>query len=150
MTMVTTALSRCVLSLACITLTLWFLVPAARAAEEPSSGIPDIMSAPPAPTAHAFDAAWVDEIQNSLQSYQVGYPDSNFEPYLKQLAQVREAAQRGDRRLVKNEMRAYFKMLNSRAYGVTEIAAEELSNFAQMVTPMEEYGITVPRSGGSQ
>jgi hypothetical protein len=146
--MVTPRLSRCLLSVACIMFVLLVWVPAVGA-EEPSRDIPDILSAPPAPTAHAADAAWVDEIQNSLRSYQVGYPNSNFDPYLSQLGQVREAVQRGDRQLVKTEMTAYFKMLGKRAHGVTDVAAEELSNFAQMVAPMEEYGITVPRSGAS-
>jgi hypothetical protein len=147
--MITKILSRYILFLAGITLSVLFSVPPAPAAEEPSAGIPDIMSAPPAPTSHPLSAGWVDEIQNSLQTYTASYPASNFELYLKRLTLVREAVERGDRRAVKTEMSAFFKMLASRAHGINDIAAEELTNFAQMVAPMEEYGLSVPRSGAS-
>jgi hypothetical protein len=38
----------------------------------------------------------------------------------------------------------WFKMLRSRAHGINDVAADELFNFAVMVTPLEEYGISVP------
>jgi hypothetical protein len=52
--------------------------------------------------------------------------------------------------MVKMEMGSFFKMLATRANGINEIAADELTNFAQMVAPIQEYGISVPRSGSSQ
>ena len=39
-------------------------------------------------------------------------------------------------------------MLRQRDYGINEIAADELFNFALMVTPVQEYGISVPASAG--
>jgi len=63
---------------------------------------------------------------------------------------VGDALSRGDRRAVKVEMGAFFKMLATRSHGINEGAADELSNFAQMVTPIEEYGISVPKSGAEQ
>ncbi|MGH7773617.1 MAG: hypothetical protein ACREQA_15440, partial [Candidatus Binatia bacterium] len=78
------------------------------------------------------------------------YPTSDFAPFLTKLNLVRDAVGRGDRRAVKIEMGAFFKMLAKREHGISEVAADELTNFAQMVTPLEEYGISVPRSGAGQ
>jgi hypothetical protein len=108
------------------------------------------MAPAPSPTAQPRPAGWVEEIQNSLQTYKASYPTSNFEPYLKTLGRVQDAAQRGDRRMVKTEMTGFFKMLARRSHGIDDVAADELTNFAQMVTPLEEYGIAMPRSGASQ
>ena len=52
--------------------------------------------------------------------------------------------------MVKGEMGSFFKMLATRVNGISDVAAEELTNFAQMVAPIQEYGISVPRSGSSQ
>ena len=41
-------------------------------------------------------------------------------------------------------------MLATRAYGINEGAADEPSSFAQMVTPIQEYGISIPNSGAEQ
>ncbi|MGH7232029.1 MAG: hypothetical protein ACREJU_11825, partial [Nitrospiraceae bacterium] len=95
-------------------------------------------------------AIWVSEIRNSLDVYRKSYPTSNFDPYFKKLNVVGEAVGRGDRRVVKVEMGSFFKMLAHRAYGLNADVAGELSNFAQMVTPIREYGISVPRSGSDQ
>jgi hypothetical protein len=131
-------------------LSLFSLVLLAGATEPTTGGIPDIMAAPPSPASQPIAAGWVQEIQNSVQTYKSSYPSSNFEPYLKKLTLVQEGARHGDRHVVQTEMGAFFKMLARRAHGINEVAAEELTNFAQMVTPMEEYGISVPRSGASQ
>jgi hypothetical protein len=56
----------------------------------------------------------------------------------------------GNRRSVKTEMGAFFKMLAKRDHGISGVAADELTNFARMVTPLEEYGISVPRAGSDQ
>lgn len=87
---------------------------------------------------------WVDEISNSLTFYKSNYPSSNWDPLEKRLAAAREAVGRADQRAVRTEMNKFFKMLTTRADGINEIAADELFNFALMVTPVQEYGISVP------
>ncbi|MGQ0811684.1 MAG: hypothetical protein ACT4OO_10740 [Nitrospiraceae bacterium] len=91
---------------------------------------------------------WVDEITNSVAFYKTNYPTSNWDPYLGELNLVREALHRGDQRLVRSEMGKWFKMLRNREYGIHEVAADELFNFALMVTPVQEYGISVPSAAG--
>lgn len=92
---------------------------------------------------------WVDEIGNSLNFYKINYPTSNWEPYSTKLEIVKAAVNGGDQRKVKVEMGKWFKMLRAREYGINDVAADELFNFALMVTPIQEYGISVPSAGGS-
>ncbi|HEX2055706.1 MAG TPA: hypothetical protein VHF07_04380 [Nitrospiraceae bacterium] len=92
---------------------------------------------------------WVDEIGNSLNFYKINYPGSNWEPYSTKLETVREAVNGGDQRKVKVEMGKWFKMLRARDHGINDVAADELFNFALMVTPIQEYGISVPSAAGS-
>jgi hypothetical protein len=40
-------------------------------------------------------------------------------------------------------------MLRARDHGINDVAADELFNYALMVTPIQEYGISVPPGGGS-
>lgn len=87
---------------------------------------------------------WVDELTNSVAFYKTNYPTSNWEPYLGELTLVKEALARGDQRTVRTEMGKWFKMLRSRDHGIHDVAADELYNFALMVTPIQEYGISVP------
>ncbi|HJR75582.1 MAG TPA: hypothetical protein VJ805_01375 [Nitrospiraceae bacterium] len=93
-------------------------------------------------------ANWVDEIGNSLNFYKINYPTSNWEPYSAKLETVKEAVNGGDQRKVKVEMGKWFKMLRARDHGINDVAADELFNFALMVTPVQEYGIAVPAVGG--
>ncbi len=88
--------------------------------------------------------SWVDEITTSLNFYKTNYPGSNWEPYSQRLQVVKEAVGSGDTKRVKTEMGKWFKMLRTRDQGIHDVAADELFNFALMVTPIEEYGITVP------
>ena len=93
--------------------------------------------------------SWVDEITNSLNFYKASYPGSNWEPYSQRLQTVKEAVDRADTRTVKAEMGKWFKMLRTRDQGIHDVAADELFNFALMVTPIQEYGITVPPVPGA-
>ncbi|HET6675295.1 MAG TPA: hypothetical protein VFG71_08150 [Nitrospiraceae bacterium] len=92
---------------------------------------------------------WVDEIGKSLNFYKVNYPASNWEPYSLKLETIKEAVNGGDQRTVKMEMGKWFKMLRTREYGSNDVAADELFNFALMVTPIQEYGISVPAAPGT-
>jgi len=89
-------------------------------------------------------SSWVEEIGNSIIMYQGLYPTSNFKPYEDQLTRVKDALQQNDRKAVTFEMGKWFKMLRNRAHGIDDLAASELMNFAVMVTPVQEYNISVP------
>ncbi len=95
-------------------------------------------------------AGWVDELTTSLSFYKATYPGSNWDPYQKKLTIVRDALGRGDQGTVKTEMGTFFKMLRTRAHGISDVAADELFNFALMVTPIQEYQISVPGGGFGQ
>ncbi len=92
---------------------------------------------------------WVEEIGKSLNFYKANYPTSNWEPYSLKLETIKEAVNGGDQRTVKMEMGKWFKMLRMREYGINDVAADELFNFALMVTPIQEYGISVPAVAGT-
>src|SRR5947199_9170633 len=87
---------------------------------------------------------WCDEILNSVSFYKSLYPTSNWEPYNEKLILVREALAKGDKRVVKTEMSKFFSMLRKREHGINDVGADELLNFAAMVTPIQEYGSSVP------
>ena len=133
-------------------------VPFTHAGQLPSSGgIPEIMtvaqpSGEPQAVATGTPAqtAWVEEIKNSLAMYKTNYPTSDFAPYVTKLDLVRDAVDTGNRRAVKAEMGAFFNMLVKRDHGISGVAADELINFSRMVTPIEEYGISIPKSGSDQ
>lgn len=91
---------------------------------------------------------WVDEIANSLTFYKTAYPTTNFDPYVEKLNLVKNALAQGDQRTVRVEMSKWFKMLRNRDHGINDVAADELLNFATMVTPIQEYGISVPPPPG--
>lgn len=91
---------------------------------------------------------WADDIADSRNFYKTNYPGSNWGPYLEQMTRVREALSRDDRRTVKVEMSKWFKMLRNRDHGISDVAADELFNFGVMVTPVQEYGISVPAPAG--
>jgi hypothetical protein len=89
---------------------------------------------------------WVDVLSNSLLFYKTSYPTENWDPYEQQLTLVRGAVSRGDQRMVRVEMTKWFQMLRHRDHRITDVAADELLNFALLVTPLQEFGISVPLS----
>ena len=91
---------------------------------------------------------WVDELTNSVSFYKTNYPTSNWDPYLSELIQVKEGLARGDQRIVRSKMGKWFKMLRNRDHGINDVAADELYNFALMVTPIQEFNISVPAPPG--
>ncbi len=94
------------------------------------------------------ETGWIDDLANSVSFYKTNYPASNWEPYSQKLGMVRDAVNRGDQRTVKVEMTKWFKMLRVRDHGISDIAADELFNYSLMVTPIQEYGISVPAPSG--
>lgn len=93
---------------------------------------------------------WADEIGNALTFYKASYPNSNWDPYTQKITLVQDAVGRGDQRIVQREMGTFFKMLRNREYDISEVAADELYNFSVMVTPVQEYGISLPYSSPGQ
>jgi hypothetical protein len=91
---------------------------------------------------------WVDELTNSVSFYKTNYPNSNWDPYLSELSLVKEALARGDQRIVRSKMGNWFKMLRNRDHGINDVAADELFNYALMVTPIQEFNISVPAPAG--
>jgi hypothetical protein len=91
---------------------------------------------------------WIDELSGSVAFYKSNYPSSNWDPYIGKLTLVKEALARGDQSTVRKEMGKWFKMLRSREHGIHDVAADELYNFALIVTPIQEFNIAVPTAGG--
>jgi hypothetical protein len=87
---------------------------------------------------------WVDDLSNSVIFYKTNYPNSNWDPYLSELTLVKEALARGDQRVVRTKMGKWFKMLRNRDHGINDVAADELYNFGLMVTPIQEFNISIP------
>lgn len=86
----------------------------------------------------AVGGSWVDEIWNIVVFEQVSYPGSNFDPYLEKLGRIRNDLVAEDHLSVKTETNQFLKMLADRAYGIHDVAADEIYNFALQVRPTEE------------
>ncbi len=80
---------------------------------------------------------WADEIVTAASFYKTSYPTGNWDPYFEKLTKVKEGIGRGDEQIVKVEMDHFLKMLVGRAYGINDVAADELYNFALVVKPTE-------------
>lgn len=81
--------------------------------------------------------AWADEVVTAATFYKTSYPTGNWDPYFEKLTKVQEGIGRGDEQIVKVEMDHFLKMLLGRAYGIHDVAADELYNFALGVRPLE-------------
>jgi hypothetical protein len=80
---------------------------------------------------------WADEIVTATTFYKASYPAGNWDPYFQKLNKVQDGIGRGDEQIVKVEMDQFMKMLVGRAYGINDVAADELYNFALNVRPTE-------------
>jgi len=91
---------------------------------------------------------WLDDLENRLTTYITKkYPEYDFSPYAQELSRIRGAVNLGDQWGAKREMGVYLKMLEIRAYGLGDEAAEELAVLSQRIMPDEEFGIVYPGSG---
>jgi len=102
-----------------------------------------------APTEHVSPpVTWLDDLENRLTTYFTKkYPEYNFSPYAQELSRIRGAVNLGDQWGAKREMGVFLKMLEIRAYGLGDDAAEELAVLSQRIMPDEEFGIVYPGSG---
>jgi hypothetical protein len=82
---------------------------------------------------------WADEVWNMLTFEKATYPTSNFDPYFEKLTKVREGLARGDEPTAKVEWDQFLKMLQARAHGINDVAADELYNFAVAIRPADEH-----------
>ncbi|MEK7236750.1 MAG: hypothetical protein AAB242_09010 [Nitrospirota bacterium] len=73
---------------------------------------------------------WADEIVIAATFYKTNYPTGNWSPYFEELTKVKDGIGRGDEQIVKVEMDQFLKMLQGRAHGINDVAADELYNFA--------------------
>jgi len=81
---------------------------------------------------------WVDEIWNMVAFEKDTYPGTNFAPYFEKLTKIQTGLAGGDQQAVKTETDRFLKMLANRDYGIHDVAADEIYNFALMVRPAEE------------
>lgn len=92
-------------------------------------------------------ATWVDDLAYRLTTdLSKKYPEYDFTPYAQELNRIRGAVNRGDQWSAKRETGVFLKMLSSRAYGLGDDAAEELTDLARQAMPSEEFGIIFPGS----
>lgn len=80
---------------------------------------------------------WADEIVTATTFYKTSYPAGDWGPYFEKLNKVKEGIGRGDEQIVKVEMDQFMKMLAGRAYGINDVAADELYNYTVKVRSTE-------------
>jgi hypothetical protein len=90
------------------------------------------------------DTWWSDEIIRLLNTHQAKVPGEDVAPYLRKMHDVRRALIRSDDRTVQSELNTMLLMLTLRSHGLSDTTARELFNLIAILTPLREYGITVP------
>jgi len=113
-----------------------------------ASETPSFLLATTAPTERlAPPVTWLDDLEHQLSTYSTKkYPAYDFAPYAQELDRIRGAVGLGDQWGAKREMGVFLKMLEIRAYGLGDDAAEELAVLSQRIMPDEEFGIVYPGS----
>ena len=89
-------------------------------------------------SALAAGGVWVDEVWNMVVFEKASFPGSNFDPYFEKLGIIRSELIDENHLGVKKETNQFLKMLADRAYGIHDVAADEIYNFALQVRPMGE------------
>lgn len=80
---------------------------------------------------------WADEIWNMVVFEKANYPGSNFDHYFEKLTKIRNGLVGGDQLVVRTETDRFLKMSANRAYGIHDVAADEIYHFALAVRPTE-------------
>ena len=113
-----------------------------------ASETPSFLLATTAPAERlAPPVTWLDDLEHQLTTYFTKkYPAYDFSPYAQELDRIRGAVGLGDQWGAKREMGVFLKMLEIRAYGLGDDAAEELAVLSQRIMPDEEFGIVYPGS----
>jgi hypothetical protein len=85
--------------------------------------------------------AWSEELLGQVVTYQTladkGVIEGNFDPFLKQMAKVREDHRAGDRRATYEGVNTFMVMLEARVGGIDPHSADALWDFCYRVTPDE-------------
>jgi hypothetical protein len=86
-------------------------------------------------------AAWSEELLGEVVTYQTlaekGIIPGDFDPYLRQMAKVREDHRAGDRRATYDGVNTFMVMLEARVGGIDQHSADALWDFCYRVTPDE-------------
>jgi hypothetical protein len=93
------------------------------------------------PAASQKSAAWSEELLGEVVTYQTlaekGIIPGDFDPYLKQMAKVREDHRAGDRRATYDGVNTFMVMLEARVGGIDQHSADALWDYCYRVTPDE-------------
>ena len=78
---------------------------------------------------------WLDELRDTLVTYQGFYPEGNWSPYLDKLRVVQEGIDQANPSLIATAMEEFLTMLRVQAYGINGIAAHALYWIALSLQP---------------
>ncbi len=76
------------------------------------------------------EETWVDELSSTVTFYQQTYPNSEWQPYFETVARMREGVRESDAPLVQKARAEFVTMLRDRAYGINDVAADDLIQMA--------------------
>ncbi len=80
---------------------------------------------------------WLDELRDTLITYQAFYPEGNWRPYLEKLTLVKQGIDQADQQLINTAMEDFLMMLRSQAHGINGIAAHALYWIALSLQPRD-------------
>ena len=87
-------------------------------------------------TGRAFgDQPWLNELRDSVVTYQGFYPEGNWSPYLDKLRTVQEGIDQANPSLIATAMEEFLAMLRSQAHGINGFAAHALYWIALSLQP---------------
>ena len=73
---------------------------------------------------------WVDELSSTVTFYQQTYPNAEWQPYLETVSRMRDGVRGSDASSVQKARAEFVTMLRDRAYGINDVAAEDLIQMA--------------------
>ncbi len=103
--------------------------------------------APMAVQANSDTFTWIDDIQGAIvfykgdAYYKKEYPRADWDLYLDQVRLVQTMYAAGDGHATYLAMNRFMDMLEAREGGIPGVAANELFNFCQLVTPTQFHDV---------
>lgn len=91
---------------------------------------------------------WLDELRDTLVTYQALYPEGNWSPYLEKLTLVKEGIDHANPRMVATAMEEFLIMLRSQAHGINGMAAHALYWIALGLQPHDPAFASVAETLG--
>lgn len=94
----------------------------------------------------AADDTWIDQFNNTVLFYQQSDPGSDWQPYLDQVAAIRNGIAANDEAAMQRGQGELIRMLTARANGINEGAADDLFQMmtSREVEPFHEMPVNVP------